>query len=70
MTTLLPTQITSYTMPAEIVTHDLAVAYVAFWQKKFDKMNFPGPYGRRIKKAYGQRLALAKSILTFHPAEA
>jgi hypothetical protein len=55
MTTLKPEQITSFTMPAEIVTLDLAVAYRDFWQKKFDKMNLPGP--RRPSHQEGVRNA-------------
>ena len=74
MTTLLPTEITSYTMPTEIVTHELAVAYVKFWEVKLIKLikagTLSGKEGAKIRKAYEQRLRLALWILAFHPAEA
>lgn len=64
MTTLLPTEITSFTMPAEITTLELAIAYKKFYMKKI--LGLPRTMPAKVKKAYADRLRYAEHLVLFH----
>lgn len=56
--------VTQFTMPAEIVNLELAVAHVRKWQRMWSSLPSSAP--AKVRKAYLSRLALAKSLVNIH----